>query len=97
MHLPSADLSPSAQVQLAEAVLRPQGSAVAGVPAVGWLQLRPGDLRGGGGAAADAGAAHRHQAVAVWVREQAKCVSVSIQPWDEWRRIKASDDREKLY
>lgn len=58
-------VSPSAQVQLAEAVLRSEGGAVAGLPAVGGLQLRPGDLRGGGGAAADAGAAHRHQAVAV--------------------------------
>lgn len=69
IHSPSAALSPSAQVQLAEAVLRPEGGAVAGLPAVGGLQLCPGDLRGRGGAAADAGAAHRHQAVAVWVRE----------------------------
>lgn len=59
-HLSSPSLSPSAQVQLAQAVLRPKGSAVAGLPAVGGLQLRPGDLRGCGGAAADAGAAHRH-------------------------------------
>lgn len=38
---------------------------MAGLPAVGGLQLCPGDLRGRGGAAADAGAAHRYQAVAV--------------------------------
>lgn len=38
---------------------------MAGLPAVGGLQLFPGDLCCSGGAAADAGAAHRHQAVAV--------------------------------
>lgn len=53
------------QVQLAEAVLRGPGGAVAGVPGVGRLQLRPGGLRGSGGAAANAGAARRHKAAAV--------------------------------
>lgn len=38
---------------------------MAGLSAVGGLQLFPGGLRHPGGAAANAGAAHRHQAVAV--------------------------------
>lgn len=38
---------------------------MAGVSAVGGLQLFPGDLCHCSGAAADAGTAHRHQAVAV--------------------------------
>lgn len=53
------------QVELAEAVLRAKGSTVAGLSAVGGLQLFPGGLCHSGGAAADTGAAHRHQAVAV--------------------------------
>lgn len=56
---------PFRQVELAEAVLRAEGGALAGLPAVSRLQLFPGDLCYPGGAAADSGAAHRHQAAAV--------------------------------
>lgn len=56
---------PPRQVELAEAVLRAEGGALAGVSAVSRLQLFPGDLCYPGGAAADSGAAHRHQAAAV--------------------------------
>lgn len=38
---------------------------MAGLSAVGRLQLFPGDLCHCGGAASDVGAAHRHQAVAM--------------------------------
>lgn len=64
---PSLSLTPSppGQVELAEAMLWAKGSAVAGLSAVCGLQLFPGGLCHSGGAAADAGAAHRHQAVAV--------------------------------
>lgn len=56
---------PPGQVELAEAVLRAEGGALAGLSAVSRLQLFPGDLCYPGGAAADSGAAHRHQAAAV--------------------------------
>jgi len=39
-------------------VLRAEGGAVAGLSAVGGLQLFPGGLRHSGGGAANAGAAH---------------------------------------
>ena len=55
------------QVEVAEALLWKKGSALAGLSAVGRLQLLPGSLCHPGGAAADARAAHRYQAVAVWV------------------------------
>lgn len=55
------------QVELAEAVLWTTGGCLAGLSAVGGLQLFPGGLCRPRGAAADPGAAHRHQAVAVWV------------------------------
>lgn len=57
------------QVQLAETMLRAEGGAVAGLSAVSRIQLLPGDLRYPRGAAADSGAAHWHQAAAVWVLE----------------------------
>lgn len=38
---------------------------MAGLSAVGWFQLFPGDLCRPSGAAADSGTAHRHQAAAV--------------------------------
>lgn len=53
------------QVELAEAMLRAEGGAVAGLSAVGRFQLFPGDLCRPSGAAADSGTAHRHQAAAV--------------------------------
>lgn len=59
---------PSTQVKLAEAVLWTKGSAVAGLSAVGGLQLFPSGLCHSGGGAAAPGAAHRHQAVTVWVK-----------------------------
>lgn len=65
----SHPVSPPRQVELAEAVLRAEGGALAGLSAVSRLQLFPGDLCYPGGAAADSGAAHRHQAAAVWVLE----------------------------
>jgi len=42
-----------------------KGGAVAGLSAVSRVQLFPGGLCHPGGGAADAGAPHRHQAVAV--------------------------------
>lgn len=53
------------QVQLAETMLRPPSSPVAGLSAQRWLQLCPGGLRHPGGAVPVAGAAHRHQTPAM--------------------------------
>lgn len=66
---------PPRQVELAEAMLWAEGSAVAGLSPVSRIQLFPGDLCYPSGAAADSGIAHRHQAAAVWVLKQSDITS----------------------